>query len=279
MKFLLEHDMKQIKIINRISITGFIILLLLISGIVSGQTDVVPDRPKPARLVNDFVGFLTQGEQQQLERKLDKYNDSTTIEIDIVIVKSLNGLEGWDMATRILQKWRVGSKEKNNGVVVLVKPKTNDEKGIVYISNGYGSEGLVTDALSKRIVEQEIVPAFQNGQYYQGLDKAVVTIYGLLRGEFTPSQYMAKTNKHKGSKFPVVAIIFIVIIIVSLFNRRNGGGRQFSSGGNIPFWLMMMGSGRSSGSFGDFSSGGGGDGGFGGLGGGTGGGGGAGGEW
>jgi len=271
--------MKQIKIINRISITGFIILLLLISGIASGQSDVVPARPEPPRLVNDFVGFLTPGEQQQLERKLDRYSDSTTIQIAVVVVKSLNGMDGWDMATRILQKWGVGNKTKNNGVVVLVKPKTGDEKGIITIATGYGAEPIVTDALSKRLIDQEIVPSFQNGQYYQGLDKAVSTIYGLLRGEFTPSQYMAKANKHKGSKFPFAIIIFVVIIIVSLFNRRKGGGRQFSSGGNIPFWLMMMGSGRSSGSFGDFSSGGGGDGGFGGFGGGSGGGGGASGSW
>jgi uncharacterized protein len=270
MKFLLEPDMKQIKI----SITALFVLLF-IPLIANGQTDVVPVRPSPARLVNDFTGFLTPAEQQRLERKLDKFDDSTSIQIAVVIVKSLEGYDVSDMGTRILQKWGVGHKEKNNGIVVLIKPKTNDEKGKIAISTGYGAESLVTDALSKRIIEQEIFPSFSNGQYYQGLDKATNTLYSFLRGEFSPSQYMAKGKAHKGSRFPVTIIIFLVIIVISFFSRRSSNGtRQFSSGGGTPFW--MMGGGNSSGSYGNFSSG---DGGFGGFGGGTGGGGGASGSW
>ena len=279
MKFLLEPDMKQINYINRISVNSLITLLLLIPMIVSGQTDVVPARPEPPRLVNDFVGFLTPGEQNQLERKLVAFDDSTSTQIAIIIVKSLDGYDVSEVATRIGHAWGIGQKGKNNGIVILVKPKTSNEAGKVAIATGYGAEGSVTDALSRRIIEEDIFPAFKQGKYYQGLDKAVSTLYSLLRGEFTPSQYLAKAKKHKGSKFPVAILVFIVIIVVALFNRRSSNGtRQFSSGGGIPFWLLMMGSGRSSGSgsYGDFQSGGNE---FGGFGGGDFGGGGASGSW
>ena len=278
MKFLLEHDMKQIKIINKTFITSFIILLLLISGIVNGQTGVIPARPNPPRLVNDFVGFLTPSEQNQLERKLVAFDDSTSTQIAIIIVKSLDGYDVSELATSIGHAWGIGQKGKNNGIVILVKPKTSNETGKVAIATGYGAEGGVTDALSRRIIEQDIIPAFQQGQYYQGLDKSVSTLYSLLRGEFTPNQYLTRAKKHKGSTFPVAIIIFIVFIVVAIFNRRKGGGRQFSSDGSIPFWLLMMGSGRSSGSgsYGEFQNGGN-D--FGGFGGGDFGGGGASGSW
>jgi uncharacterized protein len=273
-KFLLEPDMKQKTIHLRIFITIVLAAVLLVPLMVQGQTDAIPERPSPPRLVNDFTGFLSSAEQNQLERKLVAFNDSTSTQIVIIIVKSLNGYEVSDMATQIGHKWGVGQKGKNNGIVILVKPKTKDEKGYVWIATGYGAESGVTDALSKRIIEQDIIPAFNQGQNYQGLDKAVSTLYSLLRGEFTPNQYLGKKKKSMGSKFPIALIVVIGIIIFSIFRRNSSGGpRQFSSGGIGPIW---MGSGSSSGSFGDFQSGGNE---FGGFGGGDFGGGGAGGSW
>jgi uncharacterized protein len=260
----------------------FLAVLLNIFLVVTAQTDDIPEPLKPKRLVNDFVGFLTPGEQSQLEQKLVAIDDSTSTQIAVVIVKSLNGYEISDLAVRIGVKWGVGQKGKNNGIVILVKPKVGNEKGDVWIATGYGAESVVTDVLGKRIVENEIIPSFKSGRYYEGLDKAVNTLYSLMRGEFTPDQYMKK--KGKGSKFPVALIIILGVILVSIFGSNSSNkSRHISNrrGSDIPFWLLMggmMGSGRSSGSgsFGGFS---GGSGGFGGFGGGSFGGGGAGGSW
>jgi uncharacterized protein len=274
MKFLLDPDMRQIKTHFRIFIATILAAIFLAPLMVKGQTAAIPERPSPPRLVNDFTGFLSASEQSQLERKLVAFDDSTGTQIVIVIVKSLNDYEVSDMATQIGHKWGVGQKGKNNGIVILVKPKTKEEKGYVWIATGYGTEAGVTDALSRRIVEQDIFPAFKEGRNYQGLDKAVSTLYSLLRGEFTPNQYLAKKKKSKGSKFPIAIIVIVGIIIVSIFRRNsNSGPRQFSSGGIGP---MYMGGGHSSSSYGDFQSGGNE---FGGFGGGDFGGGGAGGSW
>lgn len=279
-KSLLEPNMKKLKKYFRIDMAMFLAMLFFTSLIATAQTDDIPAPPKPPRLVNDFAGFLNPEEQSLLERKLVAFDDSTSTQIAIVIVKSLNGYEISDMGTRIIEKWGIGEKGKNNGILILIKPKTQDEKGGVAISTGYGIESFVTDALSKRIIEQEIVPSFREGQYYLGLDRAVNVLMSITRGQFTADQYLAK--KGKGSKFPVFIIIIMIVLLISIFNRNSSNGsKNISSRSNVPFWLLMgglLGSGSSSGSgsYGDFNSGGGG---FGGFGGGSGGGGGASGSW
>jgi uncharacterized protein len=253
--------------------------LLLGSSIANGQTNGIPAPPKTKMLVNDFAGLLTPQEQFQLEHKLVAFNDSTSTQIAVVIVKSLNGYEPNDFATRIIETWGIGQKGKDNGILILVKPKTPDEKGQVYIGTGYGVETFVTDALSERIIEKEILPSFRQNQYYEGLDKATGTLMSLVKGQFTVDQYM-KQKSRKSSNFPLGAVVIIIVLIVAFMGRGSSSGKHLSSSGaNIPFWLLMgsmLGGGRSSGGFGDFGSGGGG---FGGFGGGTGGGGGAGGSW
>jgi uncharacterized protein len=262
---------------KKINIIGIVSLLSLFSFSSFAQDTDIPERPSPPRLVNDFAGFLNQDQSMQLEQKLVAYDDSTSVQIAIVVVKSLNGYEVNDMATRIGNKWGIGQKDKNNGILILVQPKTQEERGQVAIITGYGSESTVPDIICKRIIDNEIIPSFKNGQFYEGLDKATATIYSLLRGEFTPKQYLDK-KKGKKSGFPVAIIIIIIIVIIASLKKGSSNNQHMSSGGNLPFWMLlgMMGSGNHRGSFGDFNSGGGG---FGGFGGGSFGGGGASGSW
>lgn len=262
----------------------FLFLTVLIPGKLYCQESDIPEKPNPMRLVNDYAGFLTSEDNNYLERKLVAYYDSTSVQIAIVILKSLNGYDVNDMATRIGKKWGIGEANKNNGILILVKPRNDRENGKVSIATGYGSESAVPDVICKRIIEYEIIPAFKNGQNFHGLNKATETIYSLLRKEFTPQQYLSAHKHKKKSNFSFL-IIVIIIIVIAIFSRKNSSGyNHMSSGSGLPFWLLMgmMNSGRHSGSFGDFSSGGGdfgSGGGFGGFGGGDFGGGGASGSW
>lgn len=244
-----------------------------------GQNPDIPGPTNPQRLVTDFANVLSPEEVNGLENKLVEYNNTSSTQIAVVIVKTLNGYEPSDFGVRILEKWGIGQKGKDNGILVLVKPKTADEDGKVAISTGYGVEHLVTDALSKSIIDKEMIPAFRNGSYYRGIDNAVNTLISLTRGEFTPDQYMKQGQKKKSGKGAFIVIAIILIVIFSLFKNKGGGGTHMSSRGDLPLWMLMsmMGSGNR-GSFGGFSGGGGG-GGFGGFGGGSGGGGGASGSW
>jgi uncharacterized protein len=277
-KYHLENKMKYTH--KTILPLLFILISYLIQPLSAQSVNTeIPEKPSNPTLVTDMTGLLSSNERDILEQKLVEFNNTTSTQIAVVIVKSLNGYEVGDMATRIIEKWGIGQKDKNNGILILIKPKTADERGQIAISTGYGLEHLVTDALSKRIVDNEMIPYFKQNAFYQGIDKAVNTLSQLTRGEYTADQYMAKTKK-KGKKgnSAIFIIIIIIVVIVALSNRGKGGSQHLSSGSSLPFWLLMgaMNSGRGGGSFGDFGSGGGG---FGGFGGGSGGGGGASGSW
>jgi len=168
-----------------------------------------------------------------------------------------------------------------------VKPKTERSKGEVFIAVGYGLEGVVPDAVASRIVRNEIIPRFQQGDYAGGLDAAVNILMGLTGKEFTADDYMKRGSGAAGGAAAVIFLVLVVIFIFAMTNARRS--RHYSVGkSGIPWWvwLMMANSGSKShrGSWGSFSSGsgmfgGGRGGGFGGFGGGSFGGGGAGGSW
>jgi uncharacterized protein len=244
----------------------------------------IPEKPVPPRLVNDFAGMLSAQEAGMLEQRLVAFNDSTSTQIAIVTVPSLDGYAISDYSQRLGEKWGIGKKQLNNGLLILVKPKTASSKGEVFIAQGYGLEGAIPDLTCSDIVNNEILPAFRNGDYYGGLSNAVTTLMSLARGEFTAAEYGSKAKKSGGKDSPVGLFIFIIIVVLVVFFGKSGGSnnRNIGSGG-LPFWMLMsmMNSGRGShsGSWGGFSGGGGGGGGFGGFGGGSFGGGGAGGSW
>lgn len=262
-----------------------LLLIALFLGKVTAQD--FPEKPFPPRLVNDFAGMLSTQEVYALEEKLVAYEDSTSTQIAIVTVSDLKGYDKADYAQRLAEKWGIGQKGLNNGVIILVKPKTNESSGQVQIAQGYGLEGVIPDIVCGQIVDYEILPEFRNGNYYQGLDKATSTLMSLASGEYPADQY----GKSKGSDLSNIApiIFFIIFFIIVMFMRGNGGSNQkHISRKGLPLWLLlsMMNSGgkKHDGSWGGFSGGGGfggggGGGGFGGFGGGSFGGGGAGGSW
>lgn len=246
----------------------FITLLLTLSGF--AQDFPAPMSPK--RMVNDFTGLFSPQELNALEQKLRNFNDTSSTQIAIVTVPSLHGYAPNDYAQRLAEQWGIGQKGKDNGILVLVKPKTQNEKGQVAIAVGYGLEGVVPDAIASRIVRNEIIPEFQQGNFYAGVNKATQVLMNLSGGEYTADQYSKKgTGERSGMLF---IIPFLVIFLLPLFVKRHRGYTTGSNGGTVPPFFIG-GPGRS-GNFGSFSSG---SGSFGGFGGGGFGGGGASGSW
>jgi len=273
--------MKQSKLKTLVAV-----LLLAGSYSLTVYSQEFPERPVPPRLVNDFAGMLSTREVDALERKLVAYDDSTSTQIAIVTVTDLHGYDRGDYAQRLAEKWGIGQKGINNGILILVKQKTADSpRGDVFIAPGYGLEGVVPDITCAEIIDKEILPAFRSGKYYEGLDRATSVLMALASREFPPEQYGKSRGGDKGAIGPFIFIIFMIIII--MFFRGKGGSDHKNIGRKgLPLWMLlaMMNSGsrKHSGSWGGFSGGGGfggGGGGFGGFGGGSFGGGGAGGSW
>ena len=236
----------------------------------NGTNTVIPDRPNPPRLVNDFVGVLSSTERSQLEQKLRTYNDSTSTQITIVIVRTTEPYPIGDFAFQVGRKWGVGQQGKNNGLVIAWATETRK----VYIATGYGLEGAIPDAIAKRIITNTIAPAFKQQQYYQGLDAATTEIIQRARGE-----YQAEPQSDDGDSGGLFIALIIFIIILFIIIRRSGGGgggnRSRGGGWGPVFFPTSTYSGWGGWSGGGGSSGGG----FGGFGGGSFGGGGAGGDY
>ena len=221
------------------SFRGFWVFILWVIGLVgvssvSGQD--IPARPEPPRLVNDFAGVLSGDELQNLEQKLVMYNDSTSTQIVVVTVKSIGGYDKNEFARLIGEKWGVGQKGKNNGAVILIKPKYPNEKGEVCIQTGYGLEGAIPDALAKRIVENEMLPNFKTGNYYAGIESATATMISLVKGEYTADQYNKRSKKKSG---PFGLLLPLIIIGVVFLLMRSSGGRGTSIGKSLPFWAAL----------------------------------------
>ena len=259
-----------------------ILMIVLLSQFAYAGDNDFPKPPNPPRLVNDFAGMLTQGEAQQLEAKLLEYEKTSSTQITIVTIKNLGGYDVAQYATELGQRWGVGHKGKDNGVVILASK--DDRK--VNISTGYGLEGALTDIMCGRIIRNEIVPQFKKGDFYGGFSKAADAVILATKGE-----YKAEHDYHHGKKkVPAfVTILFIVGIIIVVLaiskgggNNRGGGymsGRGYSDIATGMLLGQLLGGGHRSGGFGGGGFGGGSSGGFGGFGGGSFGGGGASGSW
>ncbi|TYZ13460.1 TPM domain-containing protein [Hymenobacter lutimineralis] len=239
----------------------------------------LPPRPSPPRLVNDLAGLLSPDEEAQLEQKLIAYDDSTSSQIAVVTVPSLDGYEVADYAQRLGESWGVGRKGKNNGLLILV---SNAEHKVT-IQTGYGLEGAIPDALAKRVISNVLVPNFRAGQYYKGLDEATTRLIALASGEYKAEPRATGDFEDSSGSGWTFWIVLAVLILFLIFRMRGGGGggggfgsrRRGFGGGFIP--PIILGGGGFGG--GGFGGGGGGGGGFGGFGGGSFGGGGASGDW
>lgn len=249
-----------------------LLLCLLIGNIVNAQE--FPERPNPPRLVNDMAGIFSPDQSQMLERKLNDYNDSTSTQIAVVTMQSTGDYEIKDYAQRLAQQWGIGQKGKNNGIMLLVA--VEDRK--VTIQTGYGMEGTVTDAGTKRIIEEIIKPYFKEKRYFEGIDEGTNAIILLAKGEFKADPKSKKKGLPK--QLILLFLIVIVIMIINAFKNKGGkggNGGRFSSGGFLEGALLgsLLGGGGRGSSWG----GGSGSGGFGGFGGGGFGGGGSSGDW
>jgi uncharacterized protein len=216
-----------------------------------------PEQPNPPRLVNDFAGVLSASEREALENKLVAYDDSTSTQIAIVTIETLDGAEVGSYAAELGEKWGIGSKKNHNGVIILMANKEHK----VTIRTGYGVEEKLGSIIADRIIKNKLIPNFKQGNFYAGLDAATDEIMARLSG-----MYVNDEEKDNGKRIPIWAIVLLIIIILFILPRifRGGGGTTIgrrginSWGGGPIFW--------GGGGFG--GGGGGGGGGFGGFGGG-----------
>ena len=282
------NSIQPLRLLKKAMLKLIVLFAFLSFSEVSAQYEI-PEKPDFQTSVYDYVNLLSASEKNTLENKLVKYSDSTSTQIVVAIIASTKGEYINYLATEWAHKWGIGQAKEDNGIFILL---ARDDRKIM-IATGYGVEHLLTDAMSRRIIERDIIPYFKRNDYYGGLNRGADAIFEVLKGEYQG------TRKSSGGGFPVGVIFFLIIIFIIILisiskHKRNGGnGDHFGGGGNstrdILEAIILSNSGRGGyrrssggfgGGFGGSSGGGFGSGGFGGgFGGGGFGGGGASGGW
>lgn len=259
-------------------IGGF--LLSPLASFSQNGNKIFPDPPSPAIYVHDYSGWLSEQQKSALEYKLRRYWDSTSTQIVVMIRPDLGGYDRGTYAVELGNRWGVGGKDRDNGVIMLIKSEAPD-RGI-FIASGYGAEGGLTDLMSGRIIRNTMGPLFREQKYYEGIDAGINDIIKALSGEFSGKDDSQRSKDGAPALFILLIIAIIAFFVIRSMRRMRKGGdwythsgpRHHNTGGG-GWWIGGGGSGWGGG------SGGGGGGGFGGgdFGGGSFGGGGAGGDW
>lgn len=235
--------------------------LFLAVGFIATGAEVIP--PAPAAYFNDYASVVSPNIARQLNQALEDFERETSSQIVVAVypkMQSDSSIE--DYTIRVAQSWGVGQKDKKNGAALFVF--IGDRK--MYLQVGYGLEGVLPDALCKRIIEDEIKPGFKAGDYNSGLAAGVSAILSAAKGEYKGTgRTVGDGRSGRTQNVPgfVIFLFVVAVLVFPLLSGRRRGGYYYSSGG----W-----------GGGGWSGGGGGGGGFSG-GGGSFGGGGAGGSW
>jgi uncharacterized protein len=230
---------------------------------------------QPAGRVSDYAGLLSPAARARIEGLIARHERESSDQIAVAIFRSLEGESLEDFSIRLAERWQIGSREHDNGVILLIFVEDRRTR----IEVGYGLEGRLTDALSDRVLRQIIAPRFRAGDFDGGVERAVTAIIEIIRGEYQALPAEEGPGENPLRDFILLALLLFLFfgLLPALFWGRMAGRRMTGSGQG---WTWG-GPGGFGGGFGGGGFGGGGGGGGGGFSGGGGsfGGGGASGGW
>jgi uncharacterized protein len=242
-----------------------VLLAVFIASILARAAFALEVPPPPTQWVTDRAGVLSASDLQALNEKLRAFEQRSGAQFIIYILPSLEGDSLEDFTIRAAERWKVGQKKYDNGLILFVF--VEDRK--LRVEVGYGLEGAITDAYSSRVLRNTIAPAFQRGDYSGGLNTAADQLIARIEGT-EPAVPVADGGQGQpiqiGSIWPLIVMLLIFIFVIGPLLRRGGCGclplMFFPSGG-----ITMggrgggFGGGFGGGGFGGFSGGGGGFGG------------------
>lgn len=220
--------------------------------------------------MNDYAGLLSGAERERLESILAAGERATGAQVVIAVFRSLEGESLEDATIRLAERWRIGRKGLDDGVIVVVFVRERR----VRLEVGYGLEGTIPDVVASRIIRDSVAPRFREARYAEGLEAAVAAILARVEGRESPDA-AARASRHAGPGLPSWAVLgFFVLLALTVlillrdaiearrFVRRNtytAGGRGWSTPVVLPG--PTWGGGGWSAGGGGFSGGGGGFGG------------------
>ncbi|MBI4429326.1 MAG: TPM domain-containing protein [Ignavibacteriales bacterium] len=179
--------------------------LVLPLAVLGCQAIAQPTIPKLEQRVSDLTNTLSYVEWNSLEQMLKTFEDTTSTQIVVLMVNSLEGGSIEDFAVEVFEENKIGQKGKDNGALLVV---AKDDR-VVRIEVGYGLEGSLTDALCDQIIDREITPRFREGNFYGGLLSAVNSMIAATAGEYTVDA--------RGRQAPLIAVALLFIFGIFFF--------------------------------------------------------------
>jgi uncharacterized protein len=243
---------------------AFAVALLLIVAASAWAAEVPPLRGR----INDNAQLLSREQARALEQQLDQFEKQTGHQVALLTIPTLAGEDIEGFSIRVAERWKIGQKGFDNGVILVVAPKERQLR----LEVGYGLEGILPDAIASRIIREIIVPRFRENDYQGGITSGIDAVLKTIRGEPLPASARQKprgTNPVLSLSLPL--ILFLLFLAGSLFRRRGPGAWMTHGRRQHPLgWGSGFGGGGYRGGFGGggFGGGGGFSGGGGGFGGG-----------
>ncbi|MFZ4631770.1 MAG: TPM domain-containing protein [Patescibacteria group bacterium] len=184
---------------------------------------------KPAGFVNDYAGMLSSAQVSELNNKLIQFSKDTSNEISVVTINTLEGDTIENYAVKLFADWKIGKDKKDNGVLLLIS--LSDRK--MRIEVGYGLEGALPDATAYEIVTNTLKPAFQNSNYYEGINASVDKIISATRGEYTADPVSTKLSFKNLSIDSIFWIFIGIFYALSALWRYLAKSKSWWEGGVI----------------------------------------------
>ena len=235
-----------------------LMLLIILKLLVVAPDAMALEVPALTGRVNDYAAMISPAAEMEIERKLEGLEAGESTQLAVLTIETLDGEPLEDFSIRVVDAWKLGRDEYDNGVLLLVAKKERK----VRIEVGYGLEGALTDLLAGRIVDNEIVPFFKKGRFDEGFIRGVDAVIASVNGEYTAPEE-AVEGEAEGSLLPVLIILILILYFYSQIPRGgsgHGSGPLIFTGGHGGS-LFGGGGGRGGGFGGGFSGGGGGFGG------------------
>ena len=183
----------------------FLLLFLLFCALL--QTLFALDIPKPKARVNDYADMLTTQEEAMLEKRIEEYDKSTSNQIAILTIKSLEGEVLEDFSIRVAKSWGIGQKGKDNGVLILISKAEHK----IRIEVGYGLEGVIPDGVCGRIIREDMAPNFKQNKTYEGINSALDKIALAVKGEYEAEPH----DEDDEAKLTLYLIFIGVLMFIS----------------------------------------------------------------
>jgi uncharacterized protein len=206
------------------------VFLMLVIVLCSVGTAAETKIPKLEQRISDFTNTLSFQEWQQVDRLLKSFEDSTSTQVVVLMVSSLDGESIEDYANKTFTQNKIGQAKKDNGVLLVISKQDHAMR----IEVGYGLEGTLTDAVTSQIIRQEITPFFKSDNYFGGIVTGVDAIIRAAAGEYH-AEGKGRRAPAASAGLVTIFILFIMFILLPILSSRRrsiigSGGHRYYSG-------------------------------------------------